>query len=61
MGKPKGMFQILYERDFLEPNKPLNLYTLVGKKDEYGHVLPGTSFEEMINTLIDFQDEEILL
>ena len=34
---------------------------MVCKKNEYGHVLPGTSLKLTINTLIYFQDEETLL
>ena len=39
----------------------MNLYTLPEKKDEYGHIIPGTSLKEMMNQLLDFSTEETLL
>ena len=54
------MLQVLYERGFLDPTK-INTYTLDGKKDEYGHLIPGTSLKEMMNFLVDFAEEETLL
>ena len=61
VNKPKGMLQILYERGFLEPTRSMKTYTLDGKKDEYGHVVPETSLKELISSLLDFQNEETLL
>ena len=58
--KPKGMLQVLYERGFLDPAK-INSYTLEGRKDEYGHLIPDTSLKVMMNSLIDFAEEETLL
>ena len=61
VNKPKGMLQILYERGFLDPTRSMKTYTLDGKKDEYGHVVPETSLKELISSLLDFQNEETLL
>ena len=60
MGKPTGMLQILYKRGFLVPQK-IKTYTLSGKTDQYGHLLPDTSLKYMINSLHDFLNEETLL
>ena len=61
VNKPKGMLQILYERGFLDPSKSMNSYTLGGKKDEYGHIVPGSSLKVLLSSLLDFQNEETLL
>ena len=45
VGKPKGMMQLLYERSFLDSTK-LDLYTLNGKKDKYGHTIPNKRNDE---------------
>ena len=51
----------MYERGFLDPSKSMNSYTLGGKKDEYGHIVPGFLLKEMITSTIDFQNKETLL
>ena len=43
------MMKFLYERDFSDPTK-LNSYTIRGRKDEYGHIIPNTSLKEMMNS-----------
>jgi hypothetical protein len=43
LGKPKGLFQILWERGWIDPDKQYKDYTLDGKahwKDDRGEVLP---------------------
>ena len=54
------MVQILYERDFLNPSK-IQTYTINRKRDEYGHIVQETSLKKMMNSLVDFGDEETLL
>ena len=35
VNKPKGMLQILYERGYIDNNKPLSTYTKNGWKEDY--------------------------
>ncbi len=42
VGKPKGIYQVLWERGFLDPNN-LNQYTMDGRKDQFGIHQPHTS------------------
>ena len=60
-GKPKGMFQILFERGFIDPAKPTKFYSLKGSKDAFGNTIVGSSLKELMESLIDFADEETLL
>jgi hypothetical protein len=39
MGKPKGMLQVLWERGFIDEGN-LQQYTIDGKKDAYGVLIP---------------------
>jgi len=50
--------QVLFERGLLDPSKS---YTLDGKKDEAGNVIPGTSTKEILGNCPDFKDELTLL
>ena len=59
--KPKGVFQILFKRGFIDPSKPPNYYSMEGKKDEFGHVIESTSLNFLKTKLIDFEEEETLL
>ena len=61
VGKPKGILQVLYKRRFLDPSASIQLYTLDGKKDEYRHVIEGTSLNTMMNSCVHLQNEEKLL
>jgi hypothetical protein len=67
-GKPKGMLQILFERGKIDPSKILNRelnqiteYTVDGRKDAFGNLLPETSLKHLMAQLSDFQDEETLM
>lgn len=59
-GKAKGMLQILWERGFIDSNK-LDQYTVDGRKDDYGNLIPETSLKHLMEQLPDFQDEPTLL
>ena len=61
VGKPKGSLQILWERGFIDGTKRVSDYSLHGKKDEYGTVVPSTSLKMMMTALLDFIEEETLL
>lgn len=50
--------QVLSERGLLDPSKS---YTLHGKKDEAGNVIPGTPTKEILGNCPDFKDELTLL
>jgi hypothetical protein len=60
MDKPKGMLQMLWERGFIDVTK-LQQYTVDGKKDVYGVLVPNTSLKFMVSNLLDFEEEESLL
>ena len=61
VGKPKGMYQVLYERGFIDPDKEASWYTLQGKKDDFGIMIPGSSLKELMEAQTDFAEEETLL
>lgn len=61
LNKPKGALQILWERGFIDPQRAKDEYTMKGKKDAFGILIPGTSIEEMMNLQSDFLNEETLL
>ena len=60
VGKPKGIYQLLWERGFLDPNN-LNKYTINGWKDQFGIHQPHTSLKYLHGSCWDFQEEESLL
>jgi hypothetical protein len=60
IGKPKGIYQVLMERGWLDPNN-LHQYTMNGQKDEYGIIRPETSLKHILRSCRDFQEEESLL
>ena len=60
VGKPKGMLQVLWERGFINEGN-LQQYTVDGKKDAYGVLIPNTSLKLMVSNLQDFEEEESLL
>jgi hypothetical protein len=67
-GKAKGMLQILFERGFIDPSKIVNRdiskiteYTVDGRNDAFGNLLPETSLKHHMAQLSDFQDEETLM
>ncbi len=55
------MLQILWERGFVDPLKKKEDYTLQGKKDAFGKVIPETSLKHLMSLLTDFIEEETLL
>ena len=61
VGKSKGLFQILYERGWIDPSKPASYYTMDGKKDRFGHVIESSSLKYLSKKLHDFEEEETLL
>jgi hypothetical protein len=60
VGKPKGAFQILYERRWINPSKPRN-YTEKGKMDEMGNVIEKSSINLLMMKQTDFMSELTLL
>jgi hypothetical protein len=60
VGKPKGAFQILYERGWINPSKPRN-YTEKGKMDEMGNVIEKSSINLLMMKQTDFASELTLL
>jgi hypothetical protein len=60
VGKPKGIYQVLWERGFLVPNN-LNQYTMDGGKDQFSVHQPHTSLKYLLGSCRDFQEEESLL
>jgi hypothetical protein len=63
LGKPKGIFQILWERGFIDPSKRFSDYTLDGKvhwKDERGEILPiylPYCLRHLLSECSDFKNE----
>ena len=60
VGKSKGSLQLLYERGWIDVDK-LKQYTVNGKVDIYGSIIPGTSLTAMMLEQTDFANEESLL
>ena len=55
------MLQILYEHGFLDPSKSIHSYTMTGRNNEYGHIIPGTTLKKMISLCLDYQSKETIL
>jgi hypothetical protein len=60
-GKPKGVFQSLWDRGFLSTNVLYKDYTMDGRSDHIGNPIDGTSLKAMLAALPDFQQEKTLL
>jgi hypothetical protein len=60
VGKPKGIYQVLWERGWLDPDN-LKQYTMNGKKDRYGIIQLQSSLKNLLRSCRDFQEEESLL
>ncbi len=60
VGKPKGAFQILYKRGWINTSKPRN-YTEEGKMDEMGNVIEKSSINLLMMKQTDFASELTLL
>ena len=66
LGSSKGMLQILFERGILDTNGKTNneidkFYTVLGKQDENGNRIEGTSLRFLLSSLPDFKNEMTLL
>lgn len=61
VGKPKGRFQILWERGFIDPNKTFSDYTKMGTTDRLSNTMKETSLDHLMSLLYDFSHEETLL
>ena len=62
MGKPKGLFQVLWERKFIDTSKDIYpYYTLLGQEDNYANKIIDTGLREMIQNCLNFIKEETLL
>ena len=59
-GKSKGMLQILFERGHVDPEM-FPQYTVDGRLDGFGNLIPETSLRNLMEQLSDFQDEETLM
>jgi hypothetical protein len=61
--KPKGILQVLYERGFIDRNRPLSDYSLDGKvewKDEFGEIFPRylpLCLRYLLSECSDFKNE----
>ncbi len=51
---------MLWERGFIDEAN-IQQYTINGRKDAYGVVLPNTSLKFMLSNLQDLEEEELLL
>ena len=55
MGKPKGLLQILWEREFIYPNVGTRIYyTIGGRNNQYGNTMLDTSFCNLMRNCIKF-------
>ena len=59
--KPKGSFQILWERGWIDPEKSAKDYTVLGKKDGHGNTIKETSLDYLMSLQYDFAHEETML
>jgi hypothetical protein len=61
--KPKGLLQVLWERGWIDnsDNKAYQNYTIMGKKDEFNPIHPETSLKHLMNSCVDFEEEETML
>ena len=58
--KPKGLLQVLWERGFINENKP-GKYTMNGRQNVYGVVDKFKSLKSIMTNHLDFEEEETLL
>ncbi len=59
-GKAKGLMQILWERGFID-ERNLDKYTMNGRQDVFGVLIPETSLMYLMGNCEDFEEEESLL
>ena len=57
---PKGMLEVLYERDYVDANE-LHVYLRNVIKDKYNNFIPLTSLDYLISIQQDFLEEKIKL
>jgi hypothetical protein len=60
-GKAKGMEQILWERGWIDGNRPRKDYSKLGTKDSMGLIRSGTSLLDLVANCSDFENEETML
>ena len=62
LGKPKGVFQILWERGYINPDeKTWKRYALEGSRDLDGNRIKETSLNHLIRKCYDFVNEPTML
>ena len=59
--KPKEMFQVHFERGFLDATKGLSYYTNDRRKDAFGNLVLGSSLRQLMREQVDFSEEETML
>jgi hypothetical protein len=59
-GKAKGLLQVLWERGFINATN-LENYTMNGRQDACGILIPDTSLKLLMANCLDFEEEESLL
>jgi hypothetical protein len=59
-GKVKGLLQVLCERGFIDMNNHQK-YTMNGRQDACGVLMPKTYLIHLMSNCIDFEEEELLL
>ena len=57
------MLQVLFDCGWINPEigNPLKYYTVLGRKDLYGMIIPNTSLKQMMLSQPDFMCEETQL
>ena len=61
-GKAKGVFQILWERGYINPDpKSWSSYSLPGKLDADRNLIPNSSLNLLIRKCYDFVNEPTML
>ena len=59
-GKAKGLLQVLWERGFIDTTN-IEKYTMNGRQDACGVLMPETSLKNLMANCVDFEEEESLL
>jgi len=59
-GKAKGLLQVLWKRGFIDTTN-LEKYTMNGRQDASGVLMPETSLKGLMANCVDFEEEESLL
>jgi hypothetical protein len=58
-GEAKGLLQVLWERGFIDATN-LENYTMNGRQDAYGILIPDTSLKLLMANCVHFEEEESL-